>query len=100
MRERCSCIVGTIGDWWNAIGWGLFLGSLLVPYLLSASGVVWPILLMILLLLAWWIIDIADQDIPWWMIPVGLLMIAIGSFCRAGILIIACWVIYQLRVRE
>lgn len=97
MRDICSRIVAALSDWWGYLGWVFFLGLFFMPFVVDSSGL---ILAVMILTIAWWIIDVVDQATPIWMIFVGLVMLGIGIFAGAGILVIACWVIYWTRVRE
>ena len=78
-----------------------FLGTILFPFIVRSSdigAIFW--LVLFVSAIVWWIIDLVDQMVPWWMILTGTAMLGIGLLPRAGILIIACWVIYWAKVRE
>lgn len=103
MSEFCSRIVNKIGSWWGTIGWFLFAGSLILPFLSRSPDAVTLMMIWmgtVLLLFAWWIIDLIDQQVEWWRVLIGMGMLACGVLPRGGLLIIACWVIYWMRVRE
>ncbi|MCX6345802.1 MAG: hypothetical protein NT018_12145 [Armatimonadetes bacterium] len=99
MRMICSKIVEAFGSWWGMIGWFLF-GFLLISAFLpiEIDMLVLTLMGVLFLFLAWWIIDIADQCVPGWMIFVGIILLVLGVITR--FLTIACWVIYWTKVRE
>jgi hypothetical protein len=101
MRDLISRIISAFGSSWGTIGWMLFLGMLIIPYFVYHHPVgPGAIGLLAILTMAWWIMDVVDQDVRWWVILTGIIMILISLLPRGGILTIACWVIYWTRVRE
>jgi hypothetical protein len=95
MRDLCATVVGRLGPTWTTLGWGLFLGQVVLPFLHP-----WAHMALFLFLLAWWVIDLVDQQTTWWIITVGVVMLVIGLLPRGGILFIAAWVLYWFRLRE
>ena len=102
MLDACCRIVEKLDSSWPVIGWALFAGWFLGPYFsggqLSAIYVVMfgfgiP-------LLVWWLVDVVDQQVAAWQILLGSVMLGIGLLPRAGVLVIAAWIIYWTRVRE
>ena len=101
MRELCSRVVEAVGDFWGYIGWILFISFILMPFYVAGSPDALSGLIIIgMLLLAWWLIDLVYQLVPWWMVLAGIAMLVIGTLPRGGILSVACWVIYWMKVRE
>ncbi len=90
------------GDWWGYVGWGSFLGILFIPLLARdyTFGLGLMLAAMVIAFVTWWIVDLVDQEVPAWMVVVGIVMLAIGVLPRGGILTIACWAIYWFKVRE
>jgi hypothetical protein len=103
MRSKASQIVSFCGSNWIWFGWVLFAGVLLIPFIASRDKSSTPMmvwLVSLILFLTWWFTDILDQEVPAWVVLCGIALIAIGIAGHVGFLIIACWVIYMLRVRE
>lgn len=108
MLDFCERIVEKMGSSWGTVGWALFVLFLVSPFFIAAGAQgqasnagVWLIPISCgALLLAWWVIDAVDQQVAPWKVLVGLVMLGIGCLPRGGILTIAAWVIYWLRVRE
>lgn len=102
VSDFCSSIVARFDKSWGAIGWVLWVVWLLAPYLLVPYGVLlWVVwLASFALLLLWWLCDALDQQVSWWQVLLGLLMLGIGFLPRGGILAIACWILYWTKVRE
>ena len=101
MGEWCSRVVEKWESSWAHVGWALFVGFLLLPFCLNTSPF-FPVILGVLggLLLLWWLVDVVDQQVPLWMVCVGVIMLGIGFLPRGGLLSIACWIIYWTKVRE
>ncbi len=99
MRNACGRVVAACGSSWGIIGWVLFLGAFAIPMLVGGSlEIVFLAWLAAGLTLLWWVIDVVDQCVPWWIIAIGVVMLVIGT--RAQILTLAAWVLYWTRVRE
>lgn len=101
MRQLCSTIVESLDTGWTYLGWVLFMGVMFLPFLITYSEFGHTVLSTVTVMLAiWWIIDVTDQQIPWWQVAIGMVMLYIGTLPRGILLFIACWVIYWTRVRE
>ena len=97
MTAFCSRIVMLCEDYWGSLAWLLLFCAVFIP---MASPVVWPGIPLICLFLIWWIIDSIDQQIPWYLYPLGVIMLLFVFLPRGGAIGCAAWIIYWLRVRE
>lgn len=102
LSDACSRTVARFDKSWSYIGWTLWVGWFLTPYLVAPIGAVfWVVWLSLTILLAlWWACDALDQQVAWWQFVLGILMLGIGFLPRGGILAIACWIVYWTKVRE
>jgi len=100
MRQLCNSVVEIIGSWWILIGWMLFFCVLIIPFVMHSNQDFFVWLTILGLLSIWWIIDLIDQEVAFWKVLVGLAMLVIGCLPKGSFLIVACWVIYCMRVRE
>lgn len=101
MRLFFGRIVETCGDWWIYIGWILFFCAFLVPfYARTDPSAVYAAVVLGVLFLVWWLVDVVDQCVPGWQIAAGIALLALGFLPRGSFLIVACWVIYCMKVRE
>lgn len=92
-------IVEAAGELWSYVGWGLFVGVLLVPFAVpSMPAAVNIYLLCFWGLILWWLIDAASQMVPTWLVLAGLAICALGCFNRFALVI--GWAIYWTKVRE
>ena len=97
MRKLSSTIVVTLGSYWGGLGWLTFLVWIAIPLM---SGHLWLALPLLFLWLVWWVIDLTDQQVPLWMVVLGIGMILIGFLPRGGLLTLAAWVLYWTKVRD
>lgn len=114
MLDLCERIVERMGGSWGIIGWSLFVITLIVPFMPGAPDAVPqpgvnpnPFIIPSAIRLGfagltvlWWIVDAIDQQVASWQVAVGVLMLGFGCLPRAGIIPIAAWVIYWIKVRE
>ena len=89
-----------MGDWWYWLGWILFVALVVEVYSMAAFKAPALFLASIILWFAWWAIDVVNQELKAWQIATGIAMLVIGMLPRGVVLIVACWVIYCLQVRE
>jgi len=97
MRQFAGGVVVALGSYWGGLGWLTFLAWIAIPLV---SGHLWLALPLFLVWLAWWLIDITDQQVPLWVVALGIGMILIGFLPRGGLLTLAAWVLYWTRVRD
>lgn len=100
MRTWCTFLVTRFDSMWVPLGWGLFLGCMLLPFVVPSALAVLAVFALFAL---WWIVDLVDQQLPRSVVVTGVLMLAIGvlvPICYARVLPLAAWVIYWTRVRE
>jgi len=63
MREVCINIVDRLSEWWTWMGWGLFIGSVALPFSAGLSQMIVVWLAVIILWLLWWTIDAVRRQI-------------------------------------
>ena len=101
MGMFCSRVVEACGEWWAYVGWGLVLGAFILRVAPANSPVSAHVrVAALVLMLAWWLTDVVDQQVPRWVISVGMTMLAISLLPRGWFLMVAAWAIYWTRVRE
>lgn len=100
LRELCYRTVSAFGDWWYWIGWGLFIALIVELYTMAAINAPAAFVFTGVLWLAWWALDVVNQEVKAWQIAVGIVMLGFGLLPRGIVLPVACWVIYCFQVRE
>ena len=82
MRELCSNVVARMDNAWPFAGWVVFVCFLFLPMVAQQF---WLWIPLAVVTLVWWTIDAADQNVPGWTVPLGLLLIAAGmAFLYGG----------------
>jgi hypothetical protein len=104
MRQLCSDLVVRVGGGWASLGWMLFVCFLFLPMVAQQF---WLWIPLAIATLVWWAIDAADQSMPGWTVPFGLLLVAAGIvFLYVGWLRYfwfttgAAWCLYWFKIRE
>ena len=82
------------------IGWGIFVALIVEVYSMAAFKATGLFVISVVLWFAWWAIDVMNQELKPWQIVTGIAMLVIGLLPYGAVLIVACWVIYTLQVRE
>jgi hypothetical protein len=100
MKGFSRSLINRFGEaTWIMLGWLLYAGIILLPYLPLAPlvGLLWPLCSLALFL--WWLVDIVDQRVTF-----GLTLLLLGgSFLPHGMAngaLTICWLIYWLLLRK
>ena len=102
MRDLSYRVVRWFGGLWEALGWLLFGAVILETLTGTAYEISIVALLTGLLLVLWWLLDGVTQELEWWQIAIGSLLVASGLVIpfRGFILLLICWVFYFFRLRS